>query len=96
MKSWVEKDKKRRQLYSLYYKDQILYKIIFSELCLKNKIRKKSLFKLNLFPKNSFHSRIRQRCFLTGRSRSVISQKELGVSRLAFRFLISKRLIFYS
>jgi small subunit ribosomal protein S14 len=93
MKALVQKDYKRRQLHFLYYKDKILYKSIFFDLFLNNFIRKKAYFKLSLLPKNSSVCRIRYRCLMTGRARSVISQKNLGISRMTFRFLVTKRLV---
>lgn len=95
MKALIEKDQKRRQLYFLYYKDQLLYKTIFFDLFLNDFLRKKAFLKINLLPRNSFSSRIKNRCMLTGRARSVISQKNLGVSRMTFRYLVRKRLISY-
>lgn len=95
MKALVEKDQKRRQLYFLYYKDQLMYKTIFFDLFLSNVLRKKAYLKIDLLPKNSFLTRIKNRCILTGRTRSVINQKNLGISRMTFRYLVRQRLISY-
>lgn len=93
MKGSLENDKKKRNLYYLYYQKHFFFKIFFSEIRLRKEIRRKAFFKLTLLPLNSFFSRIRFRCFLSGRNRSVLFQKILGVSRLSFRSLINKRLI---
>lgn len=85
MKSLILKDKKRRKLYAQYEKKKYILKYIKNNLILQKKFREKAQIKLFLFPRNSSITRIRNRCILTNRSRSIY--RKFKFSRLMFRKL---------
>jgi small subunit ribosomal protein S14 len=88
MKSLIEKDKKRRYLYSLYEKKYWILKYIHSNRNLSYNIRREAYLQLNKFPRSSSLVRLRTRCVLTNRGRSVY--KKFKLSRLKLRTLALK------
>jgi len=91
MKSLLLKDYKRRYLYSKYEKKKIILKYIQNNLNLSKDIRIKAYNKINTLPVNSSITRIKNRCVLTNRSRSIY--RKFKLSRLMFRKLASEGLI---
>ena len=71
MKYLLEKDKKRRELFCKHEKKRILIKALIRNENLSRSARWKLSLKLASLPKNSSISRIRNRCVITGRPRSV-------------------------
>lgn len=77
-KSFLIKDKKRRELFKYYEIRKIIlksllcnYKLNFIE---KNCIR----YYLNKLPKNSFKNRLRNRCILSGKGSGILSKYRLS------------------
>lgn len=95
MKSLIERDKKRRILYKHFeYKRKKLKSIIYNE---DNSIteRKKAQDKLCKLPRNSSKTRIKNRCVITGRSKSVY--RYFKISRIQLRNLaLNGRITGYS
>ena len=91
MKSLLLKDYKRRYLYSKYEKKKIILKYIQNNLNLSKDIRIKAYNKINTLPVNSSITRVKNRCVLTNRSRSIY--RKFKLSRLMFRKLASEGLI---
>lgn len=85
MKNLIEKDKKRRYLYAHYEKKYLILKYLSQNLNLPIKIRHKAQEKLSQLPLHGARTRIRNRCVLTGRGRSVY--KKFRLSRLMLRQL---------
>ena len=85
MKSWIERDKKRRQLVAKYELKRLQLKSIVNSVALPTEIRREATLKLAKLPRNSSKVRIRNRCVLTGRSRGVYRQ--FKISRILFREL---------
>jgi len=88
MKYLVEKDKKRRQIFSNFEQKRALLKALIRNENLSKKIRWKISLELAKLPKDSSLTRIRNRCVLTGRPRGV--QNYFKVSRIILRDIISK------
>jgi ribosomal protein S14 len=91
MKSLLIKDIKRRILFNQYEKKKIILKAISSNISLKYEIREGAYKKIILHPRNSSITRLRTRCFLTNRARSIY--KKFRLSRLAFQRLALRGLI---
>lgn len=91
MKSWIEKDKRRRKTTKIFYKKKNVIKLIQKNCNLSSKIRKKAVLLLSTFPKNSSITRIRNRCVLSGRSRSF--KRHFRLSRIMLRKMLSLGLI---
>lgn len=87
-KSLLERELKRIKLNKKFYKKRIYLKKQSSNLKLVTKIRWKAYNKLQLIPKNSSSIRLRNRCFLTGRSRGYF--RKFGLSRIKIRELAFK------
>lgn len=85
MKSLLERDQKRRKLFLMFEKKRIIYKYIYNNLNLPYSIRIEALKRLQSLPLQSSPTRIRNRCVVTGRARSVY--KHFKISRLIFRKL---------
>ncbi len=85
MKKNIEKDKKKRSLYFKYEKNRKILKALGCNINLTPTIRYKASETLASFPKDSSIVRLRNRCVLTGRGRSVISG--FNLSRLMLRKL---------
>ena len=91
MSNFIEKDKKRRNLVAKYELQRLQYKYIIKNNLLPKNLRFNFINKLNLLPKNSSLIRTRNRCFLTGRGRSVLRFCKL--SRIKIRELASQGLL---
>jgi small subunit ribosomal protein S14 len=87
MKYLIEKDKKRRNLYSRYEKKRILLKALYRNQHLPQSVRWRISMRLAELPRNSAPSRIRNRCVISGRPRAV--HKHFKVSPTALRNLVS-------
>lgn len=85
MKQALEKDKKKRKNYYKNEKKRVCLKSLSSNRNLPDFLRWKSSFALSAFSKTVSPLRIKNRCILTGRSRSILSSYRL--SRLAFQRL---------
>lgn len=85
--SMVQRDLKRRKLYSKYKakRENLLSKS--KDNTLSPEERFEARLKLAQLPRNSSKNRIRNRCLLTGRPRGVY--RKFGLSRIAFRDLAS-------
>ena len=88
MANFVQKDNKRRKLVLKNESKRLEYKSIINNLSLPKQVRYKYVYKLNNLNKNSSKIRVRNRCILTGRGRSVYSFCKL--SRLKFRELAAQ------
>jgi ribosomal protein S14 len=85
MKNLIEKDKKRRYLYANYEKKYLILKYLTQNINLPLQVRQKAQEKLSNLPLHGSKVRLRNRCVLTGRGRSVY--KKFRLSRLMFRQL---------
>lgn len=83
----IRKDIKRRKLFLKYERIRRLYKFIQQNSRLKRSQRFHYSRALTFLPKDSSISRIRNRCLLTGRARSVYSDFQL--TRMKLRELAS-------
>jgi small subunit ribosomal protein S14 len=91
MKSWIERDKKRRLLSSKYELKRIQYKSTFYTYSLPQQVRWQASYNLSKCPKNSSPIRTKNRCILTGRSKSV--DRIFKISRILFRQLALQGLL---
>lgn len=85
MTKYIEKDKKKRNLFLKYEKDRKILKSIYINSNLPEKIRQNAHINLLNLPKNSSHVRLKNRCILTGRGRFIVGS--FNLSRLMFRKL---------
>lgn len=83
MKTLFLKDKKRRLFYQKSEKKKIILKYIFSNLNLPKNLRMRAYYQLKSLPRDCSITRIKNRCLLTNRSRSIY--KKFRISRLVFR-----------
>ena len=88
MSNQLIRDHARRQLMARYELKRVQYKALSQDRNLQNSIRFESFLKLSKLSRNSSKTRIRNRCMITGRARSVY--KKFKVSRIVFRELASK------
>lgn len=91
MKSLLIKDYKRRILFNKYEKKKLILKVVLVNLSLDYKFREKAYKKIILYPRNSSITRLRTRCIITNRARSVY--KKFRLSRLTFQKLALKGFI---
>ena len=91
MTNSIQRDKKRRFLFSKYELKRLELASIIQDLKISNEIRYKTLQQLNKLPRNSSKIRIKNRCILTGRGHSVL--RFCSLSRLKFRELASQGLL---
>lgn len=85
------RDLGRRLLVAKYELKRLHYRAILQDRNLPYSLRSMFTSKLASLPRNSSKTRIRNRCIVTGRSRSVYNQ--FRVSRIVFRELAWKGLI---
>jgi ribosomal protein S14 len=85
MTNQISRDLTRRSLVAKYEIKRIKYKAISQDINLPYSLRSMFALKLALLPRNSSKTRIRNRCIVTGRARSVY--KKFRVSRIVFREL---------
>ena len=83
----VQRDLKRRKLYSKYKAKRENLLSRSKDNTLSAEERFEARLKLAQLPRNSSKNRIRNRCLLTGRPRGVY--RKFGLSRIAFRDLAS-------
>nr|YP_009094922.1 30S ribosomal protein S14 [Chlorella variabilis]AIU38965.1 30S ribosomal protein S14 [Chlorella variabilis]AJP09424.1 30S ribosomal protein S14 [Chlorella variabilis]AST08883.1 30S ribosomal protein S14 [Chlorella sp. ATCC 30562] len=88
MTNSIQRDKKKRLLFSKYELKRLELTSIIHDLNFSKDIRYKNLQELNKLPRNSSKIRIKNRCILTGRGHSVL--RFCGFSRLKFRELASQ------
>lgn len=81
------KDLKVRKTVQKYEGKRAELKSIFYNQALPESVRSSAFIKLDKLPKNSSITRVRNRCVLTGRGRSIY--KTFKMSRLCFRELAS-------
>lgn len=91
MTNFLERDKKRRSIFSEYELKRLELTSIIQDLTFSKEKRYISLKELNKLPRNSSKIRIKNRCILTGRGHSVL--RFCGLSRLKFRDLASQGLL---
>lgn len=85
MKKSIEKDKKKRVLFLEHEAFRKVLKTITKNSNLPNNLREKAKIELSSLPKNSSIVRLRQRCLITGRGRSIVGG--FNLSRLMVRKL---------
>lgn len=88
MKKQIKKNINQRNLFKNNEKKRLILKSITNNLQFEKKIRWKLQKKLFEFSNNSSLTRIKNRCILTGRSRSVY--RFFKLSRIQFRKLASE------
>ncbi len=87
----IQRDLKRRYLFSKNELKRIELKSLINDLNISKDMRYNFITQLNKLPRNSSKVRIKNRCILTGRSRSVSSFFRL--SRIKFRELAAQGLL---
>lgn len=85
MKYRLFKDRRRRLLFSLFEPRRNTLRSLVENLSLPSSLRGQAYRALLLLPRDSSPTRRRNRCTLTGRSRSIL--RHFGLSRLRFRKL---------
>ena len=90
-KSAVENNKRRMRLAKKYAGRRTRLKAIANDLKLTMEERFEARLKLSELPRNSAINRVRNRCEITGRPRSV--NRKTRMSRIALRELGSKGLV---
>ncbi len=85
MKYRLFKDRRRRLLFSLFERRRNVLRSLVENFSLPAALRGQAYRALLLLPRDSSPTRTRNRCTLTGRSRSVF--RHFGLSRLRFRKL---------
>lgn len=91
MISWIERDKKRRQLVAKFETKRLRLKSIIYDTSLPQETRWNASLQLAKLPRNSSKVRVRNRCVVTGRPRGVYRQ--FKVSRIVLRELASSGLL---
>ncbi len=87
----IQRDKKRRLLSKSYELVRMQYQSIIKNRAIPQDIRYSYILKLTQLPRNSSMIRMKNRCVLTGRSKSVY--RFCRLSRISFRELASKGLL---
>ena len=90
-KSMVEREKKRERLVAQYAEKRAALKEVINDQSRPMEERFKASLKLAELPRNSSATRIRNRCEISGRSRSLYRKQKM--SRIAIRDYGSKGLI---
>ena len=85
MKKSIEKDKKKRVLFLEHEPLRKVLKTIMDNTNLASNLREKAKIDLSLLPKASSIVRLRRRCLITGRGKSIVSG--FNLSRLMVRKL---------
>jgi small subunit ribosomal protein S14 len=91
MSNFIEKDKKKRILVAKYELQRLIYKYMIKNALLPKTLRNHSVKNLNKLPRKGSIIKVRNRCILTGRGRSVLSFCKL--SRIKVRELASQGLL---
>ncbi len=84
----INRDLKRRNLVSKFELLRLEYKSILKDFTLSKEYRYQHLLKLNKLPRNSSKIRIKNRCILTGRGKSI--HRFCKLSRIKLRELASQ------
>jgi small subunit ribosomal protein S14 len=87
----ILRDLKRRHLFSKNELKRLELKSLINDLNISKEMRYIFITQLNKLPRNSSKTRIKNRCILTGRGRSVYSF--CGLSRIKFRELAAQGLL---
>ena len=85
MKNQIQKDKKKRILFLEHESVRKILKTIIENTNLSLTLREKAKMDLSLLPKDSSIVRLRRRCLITGRGRSIVGG--FNLSRLMVRKL---------
>lgn len=85
MKYRLFKDRRRRLLFSFFERRRNVLRSLVANSSLPATLRGQAYRALLILPRDSSPTRRRNRCSLTGRSRSILSR--FGLSRLRFRKL---------
>ena len=91
MKKQIKKNINQRYLFNQHEKQRLILKSITQNLNFKTNIRWKMQIKFIKLSKNSSVTRIKNRCILTGRARSV--SRFFKLSRIQLRQLASEGLL---
>jgi len=91
MKNKIKIDKKRRTLFHKYEVKRTIYKSIIKNATISLASKLKASVKLCELSRNSSITRVKNRCILTGRPKSVYRQ--FRISRICFRELASNGLL---
>ena len=83
MKYLLIKDKRRRILFTLYEKKRNFLYSIYQNFSIAKEIRLLAYYNLLLLSRDSSITKIKNRCVLTNRPRSIY--RHFGLSRLMFR-----------
>jgi ribosomal protein S14 len=81
----IQRDLKRRKKVLKFETKRLQYKSIFKDFSFPQALRQNYLLKLNNLPRNSSEIRIKNRCILTGRGKSV--HRFCKISRIKLREL---------
>lgn len=84
----IQRDQRRRLLFSQFETKQIQHKALLQDALVKNSIKRELSLRMHKIPRNSSKSRVRNRCTLTGRSRGIL--RTFKMSRIRFRELASQ------
>jgi len=87
----IQRDLKRRFLFSKNELKRLELKSLIHDLNISKDMRYIYITQLNNLPRNSSKVRIKNRCILTGRSRSIY--RFCGLSRIKFRELAAQGLL---
>nr|YP_665656.1 ribosomal protein S14 [Nephroselmis olivacea]AAF03183.1 ribosomal protein S14 [Nephroselmis olivacea] len=87
----IQRDKKRRLLSKSYELLRMQYQSIIKNRSIPQDLRYSYILKLTQLPRNSSMIRLKNRCVITGRSKSVY--RFCRLSRISFRELASKGLL---
>ena len=85
------KDLKKRLLFKKYEVKRLLLKSMIKNMSLMPLFRKDMVLMLNKLPRNSSLTRVKNRCTITGRGKSIY--RKFRMSRLTFRELANKGLL---
>ncbi len=91
MTNSIQRDLKRRKLFSKYELKRLQLKNIINDLNIPKEIRYNCILELNKLPKNSSQTRLKNRCIITGRGKSISNFCRL--SRIKLRELASQGLV---
>nr|ANP26286.1 ribosomal protein S14 [Monotropa uniflora]ANP26288.1 ribosomal protein S14 [Monotropa uniflora]ASN79000.1 ribosomal protein S14 [Monotropa uniflora] len=91
-KSWIQRDKKREKLEQKYHFIRRSSKKEISKTNLLNKQWNNKIHgKLQSLPRNSAPTRLRRRCFVTGRARA--NYRDFGLSRHKLKEMVNRCLL---
>ena len=91
MRRSIEKDKRKRIVFSRYEPDRRLLKSVCQNMDLPLSLRLRANLSLASFPKSSSPTQVRRRCILTGRGRFVLAP--FNLSRMLLCKLSKKGLL---